>query len=167
MTKIFSLLLMFFSLTSYSQDTIYYRRLTKSTNCIWTKKGETKPFTGVTFRKHLSGKKRMVINFEYGIPQGKRIEYYKNGKIRFEGVNVSGDLNGMQIWYYKNGKKKSEEDYVNGKITGLSKGYYNNGSLRSVANFKDSKEEGELTYYFKDGTVMFKEYYSNGKRIKN
>ena len=166
MTKIFSLLLIIFSLTVYSQDTIYYRRLTHTTNCIWSKKGETTPFTGIAYRKYISGKKRTIVKIEYGIPQGESLEYYRNGKIRFEGVNVSGDLNGVQIWYYKNGKKKSVEDYVNGKINGLSKGYYENGALRSVANFKDNKEDGELIYYFKDGTVMFKEYYSNGKRIK-
>ena len=166
MTKIFFLLLILFSLTGDSQDTIYYRRLTHSTNCIWTKKGETTPFTGVAYRNYISGKKRMIVKIEYGIPQGESLEYYKNGKIRFEGVNVSGDLNGIINTYYKNGKIQSEQEYINGKRNGVLKRYYKNGVLKDNIKYKDDKEDGECTFYYKDGSVAFIEYYSNGKRIK-
>lgn len=166
MTKIISLLFLLLSLSIYSQDTILFRRLTHSKNCIWTKKGETKPFTGVGYKKYLNGKKSMLVNFEYGIPQGKKYQFHKNGKLKFEGQNISGDLNGTLIWYDKDGQKKSEEVYANGKNNGPIKGYYKNGVLSQIGNYKDGKLDGEYIFYSKDGNVTFKEYYSNGKRIK-
>jgi antitoxin component YwqK of YwqJK toxin-antitoxin module len=167
MTKTFSLLLLLISTIIYSQDTVSFRQLTNSTNCIWTKKGEIKPFTGVGCKKYISGKKRILAKFEYGIIQGKKIEFHRNGKIRFEGEYISGDLNGILVFYYKNGQKKSEEVYVNGKNNGPVKIYYKNGALHRILNYKDGREDGESIYYDRDGSILFKAYHSNGNRVKN
>ena len=46
---------------------------------------------------------------------GKRKEYYYNGKLKFEGEYINGEINAIGKEYHDNGKLRFEGEYLNGK----------------------------------------------------
>ena len=123
-----------------------------------------------------------------GKREGKGIEYYKNGGIKYDGY-WSNDLpegegkfidkkghyyigpfkqglkHGKGVEYYPNGEKKYEGDFVNGKKEG--KGIYRYdlddvGLGYYVGFLKNDKFEGKGQEYFKNGKINFDGYYANG-----
>ena len=63
-----------------------------------------------------------------GKRNGKGKEYYKNGKLKFEGEYLNGEINGKAKEYFKNDKLRFEGEYLNGKKWS-GKGYNMIGNL--------------------------------------
>ena len=115
--------------------------------------------------KYLNGKRN-----------GKGIEYFKNGKKKYEGVFLNGNLfegiqydenrkkiitfkNGKGIELYNNGLIKFEGEYLKGKKwTGKGYTYY------GIKLFEIKNGNGYIREYNSDGSLLFKGHYLNGER---
>ena len=124
-----------------------------------------------------------------GIRQGKGIEYYHNGGIKYDGywlndlpegegkfIDKKGDYyigqfkqglkHGKGKEYFKDGKEIYEGDYVNGKKEGKGMYYYDiedTGLGYYVGFLKNDKFNGKGMEYFKNGKINFDGYYANGQ----
>ena len=54
-------------------------------------------------------------NIIKGIPHGKHVEYYKNGKVSRKGYFFSGKEDSTWYFYYENDILKASENYYRGK----------------------------------------------------
>ena len=115
--------------------------------------------------KYLNGKRN-----------GKGIEYFKNGKKKYEGVFLNGNIyegiqydenrkkiitfkNGKGIELYNNGLIKFEGEYLKGKKwTGKGYTYY------GIKLFEIKNGNGYIREYNSDGSLLFKGHYLNGER---
>ncbi len=81
--------------------------------------------------------------------QNRIIKYFKNGKIKYEGLIISGKKEGTHIWYFKNGKVDTESQFSNNMKHGRSVSYYMNGRLKGEWNYENNRQVGKaFTYYF-------------------
>ena len=121
---------------------------------------------------------------------GKGIEYYKNGKIKFDGEyildnrwnGIMYDYNGNMIFKMKNGEGNGKEynfkgnliyegEYLNLKKNGKGKEYYKNGKIKFEGEYiLDNKwtgnmydPDGNFTFKMIDGEGNGKEYDNDGK----
>ena len=85
--------------------------------------------------------KYYIGQFKNGLPNGKGVEYYKNGNIKYEGDFINGDYegdgqytwedgiyyigqfknsvpNGNGIMFYSNGTIKNQGNWINGEFVG-------------------------------------------------
>ncbi len=168
-------------------DSTKYRKLNLKKHCISYKKGDTLPFTGIAYKNYLGGKRKRSSKLEYGLSEGKTINYYRNGKI--ESVEMwkngsiqssirysksgkivlttefeNGYLSYKTIRYEKNGVKSYEYNINNGNYNGPYKIYHSNGRLSSLMLYENGKKVGIWIYYDEDGKVEYKEHYKDGKR---
>jgi antitoxin component YwqK of YwqJK toxin-antitoxin module len=107
-------------------------------NGLWTKKGDTIPFTG---------------EFK---------EKYENDNIKGTGNLVEGQLEGLRIQYYQNGNKITEKYYKNAYPHGHSKEFYENGILKQEGDFVDNKENGTWNVYYPNGNKHVVLNFDNG-----
>ena len=115
---------------------------------------------------------------------GKGIEYYLNGRIKFEGeysngykikgngYNWFGELlyklekNGKIKEYYENDKLKFEGKFLYGRKNGKGKEYYENGKVRIEGEYRDDILNGKVIEYDLDGNIIFDGEYKNGNKWK-
>ena len=90
---------------------------------------------------------------------GKRKEYYENGKLKFEGEYIDGIRDGKGKEYYIDGELEFEGEYLNGKKWN-GKGYNKNDNREF--EIKDGK--GEIKEYDYNGKLIFEGEYKNGVR---
>ena len=118
--------------------------------------------------------KKIIDIMENYKKNGKGREYYKNGKIKYEGNFLDDKYEDKEAKFYyengdlyigefKNGKKKGngiiysikyegnflDDKYTNGKL------YYDNGEYY-VGQFNNGKKEGEGLEYYKNGKLKYK-----------
>ena len=123
--------------------------------------------------KYLNGKRH-----------GKGIEYYSDGKIKFEGEYSNGykkegngynylgkiyfelERNGKGIEYdIIYGKLKYEREFLNEKRNGKGKEYdIINGNLIFEGEYKDDRLHGKVKKYDKNGNIIFEGEYKEGKK---
>ncbi len=80
--------------------------------------GNPKPFTGSTTLLHENGARKFDGAFKDGRREGEGMEWFLNGKLRYEGV-FKGDrlYEGYAFWFYKDsGTLKMRADYVKGRL---------------------------------------------------
>ena len=106
----------------------------------------------------------IYANLEYegeflnGERNGKGKEY-SHSLSKFEGEYFKGKRwNGKKLQYYMNGKIRAEFEYTKGKITNI-KQYGENGEINEL---KEAK--GIMKEYTYDGVFIFEGEYLNGKR---
>jgi tetratricopeptide (TPR) repeat protein len=81
---------------------------------------------------------RIVKTDLKGKPIGKVRDYYKNGKLQWEGKFLSLDpevRQGKATWFYENGKKSQECFYSNGVLVGKQYLWYKDGTLLRVQHY--------------------------------
>ena len=112
----------------------------------------------------------LKAHYKNGLPDGQKLMFYNNGKLKFKGNYNNGKPVGEHIKYDKNGKivekrtfkngiPEKVEFYKNGRV--VKKESYNSGKLAIVQNFENDKLTAE-TQYFTD-KEKYIEYYPNGK----
>jgi antitoxin component YwqK of YwqJK toxin-antitoxin module len=77
-----------------------------------------KPFTGSTTLLHENGARKFDGAFKDGRREGEGMEWYHNGKLRYEGM-FKGDrlYEGFAFWYYvDSGAVKMRANYVKGQL---------------------------------------------------
>ena len=121
---------------------------------------------------------KLIFEGKYlkGKRNGKGIEYFENGRIKFEGEYFNGeklngigyDENGKEVMrinngivkeLYDNGLVKFEGKFLNGKKwTGIGYTYY------GIKLYEIKNGKGYIREYNSDGTLLFKGNYFNGER---
>ena len=91
--------------------------------------------------------------FNNGKSNGKGVEYYPNGNVKFEGDYINNQFSSGTL-YFENGNIEYEGSFSNG-YNGDATLYWENGNIRYKGDFKEGKRHGMGTSYRKDGT---KEY---------
>ena len=91
-----------------------------------------------------------------GKPEGKWLEFYKNGNLKSIINWKNGKLTGKYIVYDKNGKKSTEAIYKDGKENGKYFLYYSNGNIRTKGEYENGKPIGVWEYFDKDGKLTGK-----------
>lgn len=117
-------------------------------------KNSNKPFTGmVTFQKDREF-------YKAGIPEGKWLSFYKNGKIKSIENWENGELNGKYVLYNQSGYKTFQTYYLKGKDHGLFKLYHENGKPHIIGEFDNGQAIGVWNYYNKNGNIVGKRDYT-------
>jgi len=80
--------------------------------------GDPKPFTGSTTLLHENGARKFDGAFKDGRREGEGMEWYLNGKLRYEGMFKGDRLHeGFAFWYYvDSGALKMRAGYVKGRL---------------------------------------------------
>src|SRR6478672_8934039 len=68
-------------------------------------------------------------NIVKGMPHGRHIEYYKNGKVYRRGSFYNGKEDSTWFFYYEDSKLKATENYRRGRKNGHNKYYFKTGDL--------------------------------------
>jgi antitoxin component YwqK of YwqJK toxin-antitoxin module len=84
-------------------------------------------------------------------------KHYVNGQKTYK--QVSDKL----TYFFKNGKIKAEGISINGIMEGEWKFYRENEQLWQVGNFKDNQKQGSWIRYNKQGNLEYEETFENGK----
>jgi len=94
-------------------------------------------------------------------------EYYKNGKLHYEGEWIEGQPHGHGKWYYheKDGQLYYEGEWKKGKPDGHGKSYHENGKLRYEGEFKDGRFDGHGKYYYEDGQLYYEGEWKKGEAM--
>ncbi|MBT5845098.1 MAG: hypothetical protein HOH86_00715 [Verrucomicrobiales bacterium] len=88
------------------------------TDLLFYQVGNPKPFTGSTTLLHENGARKFDGAFKDGRREGEGMEWYLNGKLRYEGM-FKGDrlYEGLAFWYYvDSGAVKMRANYVKGQL---------------------------------------------------
>jgi len=95
--------------------------------------------------------------------KGLHKSYYKNGKLKQEGVYINKKKDGLWKYYHKNGQLDRIGYHKNGKDEGLWTFYYKSGELELQREFKNDKADGLTKFYYKSGVIKEITTYKNGK----
>ena len=80
---------------------------------------------------------------------------------------LSTDTFGLKIEYYKTGQKKSQGILIDGKREGRWTYWFPNGNIWSEGEFKNGQSEGMFTIYKSNGEKFVESFYKNGKKYKD
>ena len=94
---------------------------------------------------------------------GKILDINDEGDIILETNCIRGKINGSWIEWYDNGKKKYEGLYENGYRSGLWKGWHNSGQLWKEGFYFYDKKEGTWIYWYLNGNKQELKTYRKGK----
>lgn len=128
-------------------------------------KNETEPFTGMLTKFSISGS-RNYYHFVDGLPEGKVIKYYLNGRRAYERNMKNGLKDGLQIEYSYEGEKR-EEIYNMGVLEVIIEYYPNNLKKSECVYNKDRKKDGMEIIYNSDGKVDKRILWKNGEIIRS
>lgn len=132
-------------------------------NGLWTKKGESKPYSGEFIEYYENGKVKGKGEFKDGLVNGLRIMYYENGEKSLERNYLAGQNEGSSIEYYPSGQIKQEAIFINGKENGVLKAYYENGQVHVIINLSNGVKQGDYFEYSSDGKLTTQYYFINGQ----
>ncbi|MGL5545144.1 MAG: toxin-antitoxin system YwqK family antitoxin [Cetobacterium sp.] len=145
------ILLAQFIFAKYSQ--VDYSKILNKNGKVFVKDKST-PYTGmVTFQKDREF-------YKNGVPEGKWLSFYANGKIKSIENWKNGELNGKYVLYNQYGYKTFQTNYLKGKDHGLFKLYHENGKLHIVGNFNNGQAIGVWNYYNQNGKLVGKREYT-------
>lgn len=132
-------------------------------NGVWVKKSTKEKFTGTFIEFFPNGNKMGTCDLKDGIPDGRRVIYFANGKISQDKMYKSGVFEGENLEYFENGNVKQEGLMKSGKSDGVWKIYYDNGNLQAVLTFVNGVEKGDYFQYDETGKLVAQYYIVDGK----
>ena len=99
-----------------------------------------------------------------GRRQGKWVDYYSNGQIRYEGQFKNGNCQGEFKYYDEQGHLKATNNYDKSGNRALNKTYSPDGTLIATGYYLNQKKDGEWRYYSREnGVLILVEENLNGK----
>lgn len=141
----FFIIIFQFSFGGYKQ--VNFNKIINKNGKIFVENSEI-PFTGmVYFHKDREYYKR-------GIPNGKWLTFYKNGKLKSIENWKNGVLNGKYIIYNNRGYKTLETFYSNGQEHGIYKLFHKNGVPHIIGKFYRGKAINVWNYYNQRGNLI-------------
>jgi antitoxin component YwqK of YwqJK toxin-antitoxin module len=82
-----------------------------------------------------------------GRRQGKWVDYYSNGQIRYEGQFKNGNCQGEFKYYDEQGNLKATNEFDKSGERALNKTYAPNGRVIATGDYLNQKKDGEWKYY--------------------
>ena len=127
-------------------------------------KGESEALTGILKKYSIWGSSNEYY-FVDGLPEGKVVDYYLNGRKAYERNMKNGLKDGLQVEYSYEGEKR-EEIYNMGVLEVIIE-YYPNNLKKSecVYNLEGKKNGIELVYNL-DGSINERILWENGEIIR-
>ena len=99
-----------------------------------------------------------------GRRQGKWVDYYANGQIRYDGQFKNNNCQGEFKYYDEQGNLKATNTYDKTGEKALNKTYAPNGTLIATGYYVNQKKNGEWRYYSREnGVLILVEENRNGK----
>ena len=138
---------------------IYYPNGNKSVDMKINEKGERE---GLLYFYDNYGTKNDEVFYKEGLPDGKRVTFYKNGHIKDSFYYANSDIDGYDKSYFSNGVVQSEGWYKAGKKQGLWKFYHENGKLRMEEYFLNDELNGFYKKYNWNEELTDKIVYDHG-----
>lgn len=132
---------------SFALNIVDYTKISNKNGKIYVKNNV---YTGIVKYK------KDIEFYVDGIPDGKWISFYPNGRLKAIENWKNGELNGKYILYNKEGIKTFETYYVSGKDHGLFKLFHNNGKPHVIGEFSYGKNIGIWFYYNQNGKLVGK-----------
>lgn len=108
-----------------------------------------------------TGKEINVIKLTNGT--GKYHGVFFNGKTRFEGAYLQGELNGTFTNYFIDGSVETVRNYDHGVLNGDYKDYFYGGLIASEGKYEMGKKTGVWKRYYKTGKIVSEEVYEDGE----
>ena len=113
---------------------------------------------------------RFTQNKKTKLKEGKRIQYFENGKVMEEAHYQKDILHGERKIYYTDGQIQFIEKYKEGNFDGLYQAFYNNGQLELEGTYINSSMNGPWTRFYESGekmeVVTFENNEENGSFIE-
>lgn len=110
-----------------------------------------------------SGKVWKEEDHRDGLKNGRSQEYFENGSPKEIAMFEKNEYNGQFNQWFENGKKKSDGSFSAGQRVGRWSFYHDNGQLAVAAEFKANKPHGNWAHHARDGRVMKSGKYEEGK----
>jgi len=112
-----------------------------------------------------SGKSKLIAEFRKGIPAGKFMKFYENGKLKEKGVFVDNHYSDTLFRYYQNGNPESVIVYnERGEENGINQYFHDNGSVALMYEKDNNKIENKITWYKENAMLKHQvEYLKSGK----
>lgn len=99
-----------------------------------------------------------------GRRQGKWVDYYANGQLRYEGQFKNNQCQGEFKYYDEQGHLKATNTYDKSGEKALNKTYAPNGTMIATGYYLNQKKDGEWRYYSREnGALILVEENRNGK----
>lgn len=103
---------------------------------VYYKKGKR---NGKNIEYYGDGKIRFIEMYSDGVLHGVSREFYENGKYKTAVYYKNGQRDGRYIEYYENGKPKEDKIYVNGMLDGRARLFYENGKMAVDIKYKKNE----------------------------
>ncbi|MUU78361.1 toxin-antitoxin system YwqK family antitoxin [Winogradskyella endarachnes] len=125
-----------------------------------------KRFIGQWIFYHKNSTDIMIKEYynEDGVLDGKRIVFFKNGKVAESANYKNGELHGESKWYSEQNVLLRHAQYKDGHLEGKTIHYNSEGDVVSEGNYKKSKKDGIWKYY-KAGELHKKIDHTTGEII--
>jgi len=134
----------------------------KQKDGIWYVSSPDKPYTGEATSFYASGKPEARKFIKAGKVDGVWIEWYEDGRKRYEATWKDGLQEGKSSRWYPGGQVKLEEEHAMGTLNGVQREYYENGQKKSERPFVDGKPYGTWTFWNEEGRKEKVEIYQDG-----
>lgn len=103
--------------------------------------------------------------YQRGVKVGAWREYYPDGQPRFAGTYQAGALEGVETWWYPTGVMEWQAVRRAGKRHGAEVWYHPSGEIRREGSYFEGEKDGRFTVFRADGTVQLAGSYDKGKRL--
>jgi antitoxin component YwqK of YwqJK toxin-antitoxin module len=101
-----------------------------------------------------TGKIKLIAESKKGVPNGKFLKFYENGKLREKGIFLDNHFSDTLYRYYQNGNLESMVVYnEKGEETGINKYFHDNGNIALVYEKQDNKIANKISWYNQDGAL--------------
>jgi antitoxin component YwqK of YwqJK toxin-antitoxin module len=101
-----------------------------------------------------TGKIKLIAEYKNGVPRGKFLKFYENGKLREKGVFLDNHFSDTLFRYYQNGNLQSIVVYnEKGEENGTNKYFHDNGNVALVYEKQDNKISDKISWYKEDGAL--------------
>jgi antitoxin component YwqK of YwqJK toxin-antitoxin module len=95
--------------------------------------------------------------------EGKRVTYFKDGKIQMEEEYKADKKNGRTQVYYPKGSPKEISMFKDGKKNGALNEWFENGKKKTEGFFTDDLKTGSWKMYYDNGQVMMEGKFTDDK----
>lgn len=111
------------------------------------------------------GNVKKISDYSSGKPEGLSRVYYPTGELWEEQCFRGGKLDGPWLMYRRDGTRWSESFYRSGKQQGVFRSYHDNGQLEVVGFYEKGRLHGDYECYDKFGCLKEKGSFEKGKKM--
>lgn len=101
-----------------------------------------------------------------GQPEGRIVDYHRNGKKWQESYYHEGKLDGRFEQWYESGELEIRSEYVEGALMGKYLTYYPNGRKASESTRYFNRFEGPYRTWYEDGTRSYEAVYQDSELVQ-